>query len=48
MPKEGVYGMIYVPRRVYAIHAVWIDQHHSKSSNNKELRNLIEVVDEEV
>ena len=48
MPKEGGDGMEDGPERVHARHGVWCKQHHSKSSNNRELRNLVEVAEEEL
>ena len=44
MPKEGSYGKEDGPGRVHTRHGVWCEEHHSKSSNNRELRNLVEVV----
>ena len=37
-----------VPGRVNDRHKVWCEVHHSKSSNNRQLRNIVEVVKEEV
>ena len=34
--------------RVNARHGVWYEENYIKSSNNRELRNLLEVVDEGV
>ena len=48
MTKEGSDGMEGGSRRVHARHGVWFEKHQSKSSNNRELRNLVEVVEEEV
>ena len=48
MTKEGSDGVEDRPGRVHTRHGVWCEEHHSKSSNNRELRNLMEVVDEEV
>ena len=36
------------PVRVHARHGVWCEEHQSKSSKNRELRNLVEVVEEDV
>ena len=36
------------PVRLHARHDVWSEEYKRKSSNNRELRNLVEVVEEEV
>ena len=43
MPKEGSYGMEDVPGRLHVRHGVWCEEHRSKSSNNRELRNMVDV-----
>ena len=48
MPKEGSDGMEDVPGRVHARHEVWCEEHQIKSRNNRELRNMVEVEEEEV
>ena len=45
MPKEGSDDMEYGPGRVHARHGVWCEEHQSKSSNNRELRNMVEVAE---
>ena len=42
IPKEGSDGKEDVPGRVHARHGVWCEEHQSKYSNNRELRNLVE------
>ena len=41
MPNEGSDGMEDGPGRVNARHGVWCEEHHIKSSNDRELRNLV-------
>ena len=48
LPKKGGDGMEDGPVRLHARHDVWCEEYKSKSSNNRELRNLVEVVEEEV
>ena len=48
VPKEGSYGREDGPGRVHARNGVWCEEHQSKYSNNRKLRNLVEVVEEEV
>ena len=48
MPKEESYEMEDGHGRFHARHWIWCEEHHSKSSNNRELINLVEVVEEEV
>ena len=48
MPKEGGDGTEDGTGRVHDRHGVWCEEHQCKSSNNRELRNLVEVVEEEV
>ena len=40
--------MEYGPRSVHTRNGVWCEKHHSKSSNNIEMVNLVEVVEEEL
>ena len=40
--------MKYVPGRLHDRHEVWCEKHQIKSSNNREVINLVEVVEEEV
>ena len=40
--------MEYGPRRVHARHGVWCEEHKNKTSNNRKLRNMVEVAEEEV
>ena len=46
MPKEGDDVMEDGPGMVHARHGVWCEEHQSKSSNNRELMNMVEVVEE--
>ena len=48
IPKEVSDGMEDGPGRVYTRHGVLCEEHESKSINNRELRNLVEVVEEDV
>ena len=48
IPKEGNDGKEYCPRRVHARHGFCCEEHQSKYNNNRELINLVEVVEEEV
>ena len=48
MPKEGGDATEDGPRRVHARNGVWCEEHQSKSSNNREPKNLVEVVEEYV
>ena len=48
MPEEGSDGMEDGPGRVNDRHGVWCEKHQSKSSNNRELRNLVNLAEEEV
>ena len=48
MPKEVSDGMDDGHVRVHARTGVWCEEHQRKSSNNKEPRNMVEVVEEEV
>ena len=48
MPKEGSDGMEDGTERVHARHEVWCEEHQSKSINNRELLNLVEVAEEEL
>ena len=48
MPKKGIDGIEYGPGMVHARHGVLCEERQSKSSNNRELRNMMEVVEEEV
>ena len=45
MPKERSYGVEYGPGRVHARNGVWGEEHQSEYSNNRELRNLVEVME---
>ena len=40
--------MKYVPGRLHAKHEVWCEKHQIKSSNNREVINLVEAAEEEV
>ena len=44
MPKEVRDGMEDGPVRVHDRHGVWCEGSQSKSSNNRELINMVEVV----
>ena len=41
MPKEGIDGMEDGPVMMHAIYGFLCEEHHSKSSNNRELINLV-------
>ena len=45
MPREGSDVMEDGPGRVQARHGVWCEEHQIKYSNNRELRNMVEVVE---
>ena len=36
------------PGRLHARHGVWCEEHHCKSSNNRDMRNMVELVQEEL
>ena len=40
--------MEYGPGRAYARHGVWCEEHQRKSINNRELMNMVDLVEEEV
>ena len=48
VPKEGSDGAEDGPGRVHARHGFWCEKHHIKSIINRELRNMVKVVEEEL
>ena len=47
MPMEGSNDMEYRPGNVHDRHGFWFEEHQSKSRNNRELINMVELVEEE-